>query len=456
MNEGTKLYPFILDDSEPGDELDAYKPAPPPQATIKEEEDEEEHCSICLQPLSDRTIIPACSHEFCFECLLVWTEQSRRCPLCSGQIGEYLIHDIRSKYDFSKHYLNPLRSSPRPDPPVSRVAGTRRRGQGREAVWGRNERRERERERRAADELDRAIEKRRWIYRHNLYAMHVASNPYTRYKPFPTPAQFASNPDLISRATIFVRRELRVWDALDVEFLTTFTISLMKSIDIRSESAVKLLAEFLDMDTGERTNAEHFAHELYCYLRSPYRDLVRYDAAVQYDTPEHVPAVAYRHRSNRWEDDGSPHSPNTLGDAGPSNIHGGTPARSHSQQESRDAVRESSKERKERSTPRSPEVQEVHRVGLGDHRRLSIGTSDQREIPQNIKGKGRAIDEDGDSPLTSRPVQEQNSTVAMLETETSHSAQKDATTTATVADEAPVIQPSHESSTSKQRDRPKS
>lgn len=34
----------------------------------------------------------------------------------------------------------------------------------------------------------------------------------------------------------------------------------MKSIDIRSESAVKLLAEFLDMDTGERVNAEHFAH----------------------------------------------------------------------------------------------------------------------------------------------------------------------------------------------------
>lgn len=39
----------------------------------------------------------------------------------------------------------------------------------------------------------------------------------------------------------------------------------MKSIDIRSETAVKLLAEFLDMDVsyaqGEQaTNAEHFAH----------------------------------------------------------------------------------------------------------------------------------------------------------------------------------------------------
>lgn len=42
-------------------------------------------------------------------------------------------------------------------------------------------------------------------------------------------------------------------------------ISLMKAIDIRSESAVKLLAEFLDMDSeyvagGRHRNAEHFAH----------------------------------------------------------------------------------------------------------------------------------------------------------------------------------------------------
>ncbi|KAG6828042.1 hypothetical protein H0H92_009542 [Tricholoma furcatifolium] len=70
------------------------------------------------------------------------------------------------------------------------------------------------------------------------------------------------------------------------QFLVTFTISMMKSIDIRSESAVKLLAEFLDMDTpyvpGMRsTNAEHFAHEVYSFVRSPYRDLFVYDSVVQ-------------------------------------------------------------------------------------------------------------------------------------------------------------------------------
>lgn len=37
------------------------------------EEPDVEQCSICLQPMTDRTLIPTCSHEFCFECLLVWT-----------------------------------------------------------------------------------------------------------------------------------------------------------------------------------------------------------------------------------------------------------------------------------------------------------------------------------------------------------------------------------------------
>jgi hypothetical protein len=44
----------------------------------------------------------------------------------------------------------------------------------------------------------------------------------------------------------------------------------MKSIDIRSEAAVNLLAEFLDMDTGNngggRKNAEHFAHGEFCFV----------------------------------------------------------------------------------------------------------------------------------------------------------------------------------------------
>jgi len=44
----------------------------------------------------------------------------------------------------------------------------------------------------------------------------------------------------------------------------------MKSLDIRSESAVKLLSEFLDMDQpyvegDSHPNAEHFAHGVFFF-----------------------------------------------------------------------------------------------------------------------------------------------------------------------------------------------
>ncbi|KAG9000551.1 hypothetical protein FRB90_011789, partial [Tulasnella sp. 427] len=139
-------------------------------------------------------------------------------------------------------------------------ASSRRRRQAPQIRWGRTGSRNIQEQ----DDFDRAVERRKWVYRHRLYAKHIASNQYTRFKPYPTPQQFAASQDLVSRTTAFTRRELQVWTNLDVEFLTSFILALMKSIDIRAESAVKLLSEFLDMDateSGRRPNAEHFAHD---------------------------------------------------------------------------------------------------------------------------------------------------------------------------------------------------
>ncbi|KAG0696482.1 hypothetical protein DFH29DRAFT_196622 [Suillus ampliporus] len=267
-------------------------------STLTDEDLGDDHCVICLQPLVDRTVIPTCSHEFCFECISIWAEQSLKCPLCSRLLGEYLIHHIRSQFDYQKHYLPPPRSSSPQLLPTGETHVQVARRARRDRYWGRRYRQD-------ADELERAVDKRRWVYQNHLYAKHVASNSFTRYRPYPSPAQFAASPDMISRATIFLRRELRVWPNLDVEFLTTFTISLMKSIDMRAESSVKLLAEFLDLDTpyieGQRhPNAEHFAHEIYCYIRSG-RDLSIYDTLVQYDTSPDPPLHdGQQERENRW------------------------------------------------------------------------------------------------------------------------------------------------------------
>ena len=43
------------------------------EETVNDGTENEHQCSICLQDILDRTIIPTCSHEFCFECLLVWS-----------------------------------------------------------------------------------------------------------------------------------------------------------------------------------------------------------------------------------------------------------------------------------------------------------------------------------------------------------------------------------------------
>ncbi|KIY49642.1 hypothetical protein FISHEDRAFT_40521 [Fistulina hepatica ATCC 64428] len=180
-----------------------------------EDVDDGLNCSICLQSIVDRTVVQICSHEFCFDCILTWTEQSRKCPLCNQAIGTYLIHNIRSRYDYQKHYLTPLRTSP---PPLQSL----RRQEVILPIRRRRRRQERESDtyfdsRSESDRLEASIEHRRLIYKYGLYAKHVASNSHTRYRPYPTPAQFAASPDLISKTTMFLRRELRVWVNLDVE-----------------------------------------------------------------------------------------------------------------------------------------------------------------------------------------------------------------------------------------------
>ena len=109
---------------------------------------------------------------------------------------------------------------------------------------------------------------------------HIGSNPITKFVPNPTPRQISEDPALIQRATQFLRRELRVWSLVDVEVLTGHILVLIKAIDIRSEPAVRLLGELLDTDEYPR-GAEQFAHELYSWLRSPFKDLRRYDEIAQ-------------------------------------------------------------------------------------------------------------------------------------------------------------------------------
>ncbi|CED82527.1 FOG: Predicted E3 ubiquitin ligase [Phaffia rhodozyma] len=268
------------------------------------EEDEElegENCIICLQTVRDRTVLVNCGHDaFCFGCICTWSEQSRKCPLCSKPMGDYLLHDLETPPPYVRFFLSPLVSKPssvhpqNPYLPPASITRRQPRRRDRASINPENE----------ADDTERRVERRREIYRWGLYTKHVGSNVTTRYKPIPTPQQFALNTDMIGRATVFLRREFRVWTGVDVEFMVSYTISLMKSIDLRSDAAVRLLAEFLDVGEGEqRRNAEHFAHEVYSFIRSPFRELHLYDRAAQYD-----PVPSRRRLEQDDNDDGTSRS----------------------------------------------------------------------------------------------------------------------------------------------------
>ena len=52
---------------------------------------------------------------------------------------------------------------------------------------------------------------------------------------------------------------------MDVEFLANYIVSLIKTLDLRSEVAIKLLSDLLDpgisySEESRKPNAEHLAH----------------------------------------------------------------------------------------------------------------------------------------------------------------------------------------------------
>ena len=114
---------------------------------------------------------------------VICIEQSRKCPLCNQPFDSsnekdgrgYLLHHIRSKYDYQKYYLPPRRTSPPPPFGAGTESGESRQRQysarrRRERQWGRGRTLEDQERERADEQLERSIAKRRWVYEWGLYA----------------------------------------------------------------------------------------------------------------------------------------------------------------------------------------------------------------------------------------------------------------------------------------------
>ena len=65
----------------------------------KTEAEELNKCVVCLDAITNRCLTNLCRHEFCFECLLQWSEVHNFYPICR-QLFEIIIHSFRSETYF--------------------------------------------------------------------------------------------------------------------------------------------------------------------------------------------------------------------------------------------------------------------------------------------------------------------------------------------------------------------
>ncbi|KAK7415967.1 hypothetical protein QQX98_005540 [Neonectria punicea] len=269
------------------------------QSTLDEiNQDSADCCVICLESVSEACEALPCHHRhFDYLCLLSWLEQSPKCPLCKttvAQVRHALDQPVAKVYDV-----------PRPVPAHtshdSREYSYFSRSNRRRPQW-RRPYRDRPRDQIPGDRISTAFTQRRDVYRHNRYSKHVGSNRLSRYREL-TPALFCADEELVSRARMWIRRELQVFTFLahdetdsstthsetntrnalvrrranNAEFLLEYIIAVLKSVDIMGSGgqAENMLADFLGRD-----DTRLFLHELRAWLRSPYTKLEDWDRAV--------------------------------------------------------------------------------------------------------------------------------------------------------------------------------
>ncbi|KAM3069989.1 hypothetical protein ACMFMF_008341 [Clarireedia jacksonii] len=260
-----------------------------------EPEQEETTCVICLENLSEPAFARPCNHStFDYLCLLTWLQQTPSCPLCKTQIKT--VHYDTLEGGNHKTYIvpAPAREPPIPNPNYNRASLHHNTSRSRRRIrFG-----PRSPNSHPNLTLDDPLARRRHIYRHQLYSLHVGSNRISRFREL-TPQLFAHDAEAVSRARNWIRRELQVFEFLqpssssttgetnraadrranNAEFLLEYIIAILKTTDIQESGgkAEELLQEYLGTE-----DTRLFLHELRAWLRSPYTTLGDWDRHVQY------------------------------------------------------------------------------------------------------------------------------------------------------------------------------
>ncbi|KAI4861145.1 hypothetical protein F4820DRAFT_434681 [Hypoxylon rubiginosum] len=259
-------------------------------------------CVICLDNITEACEARPCGHRnFDYICLLSWLEQQTRCPLCKSSVEE-VLYDFESNAPDSKSKVYLV---PRPKEPSQEHAQSQARPhpyQPRNNVPRPNRRRfEAAPPRRVT--ADEAVLRRQHVYRNQLYSLHVGSSHRSGYRDL-TPEMFETEPEMVSRARAWLRRELQVFEFLrtpptaqssddtmtrrranNAEFLLEYIIAILKTVDIQGSQgqAEEMLKDFLGRD-----NTKFLLHELKNFLRSPW-SIEAWDRKVQYPSARKRP-----------------------------------------------------------------------------------------------------------------------------------------------------------------------
>lgn len=272
---------------------------------------ERDCCVICLGDIEEACEARPCQHaHFDYLCLLTWLDQRKSCPLCKVVVTE-VRHNFSAKREGWDTYKVPeALASP---PPAAQAAPDLR---SRSFVPRQRAYRDRPllrpRPRDWSHRKGEPLRQRRHVYQNRLFSLHVGTRRRTPHYDL-TPASFVNNPDLVSRARMFLRRELQVFEFLssasdedtrpvavgsagggasndrraqrrlaNVEFVLEYIISILKTVDTQGSmgQAEALITPFLG-----REHTQLLLHELRAFLRSPYITLESWDRNVQYLSP---------------------------------------------------------------------------------------------------------------------------------------------------------------------------
>lgn len=261
-------------------------------------------CVICLDPIAEPCEVQPCQHRnFDYLCVLSWLCDHPTCPLCKASVQQ-VRHETRGRTETTAIH-HPCRESDGPTGSSTSRPRYRPLVRSLDGLSARNGRRGRLRGPLSAQQpaaISDPVRRRREVYRRLLFSKHVGTNRLSHYRDF-TPQIFTRDAELVSRARMFVRRELQVFSFLSVdgdgdgevarprtglerrrannaEFLLEYIIAILKSVDVVGcdGQAEDMLAGFLG-----RENTKLFLHELKAWLRSPFTKLEDWDRAVQYD-----------------------------------------------------------------------------------------------------------------------------------------------------------------------------